>query len=161
MSDQRLKDIEYIRKATEVAARSQASGAHPFGAILVGPDGDVLLEEFNGFPTDGDPGHAETNLARAAARKFSVEFLEVCTLYTSVEPCCMCTGSIYWAGIGAIVFGTTEHALGEITGDHPENMTMDLPCRTVIASGRRNIDVRGPFEELEAEILDSHRQYWA
>ena len=81
MSAQRLKDIEYIRKAMEVAARSQASGAHPFGCILVGPDGDVLLEEFNGFPKDGGPGHAETNLARAAARKFSVEFLEGCTLY--------------------------------------------------------------------------------
>jgi len=67
---------------------------------------------------------------------------------------------MYWAGIGGIVFGATEHALGEITGDHPENMTMDLSCRTVIASGRRNIDVRGPFEELEDEILDSHRQYW-
>ena len=161
MSDQRNKDVEYLRKAMEVAARSQEEGAHPFGCILVGPDDDVLLEEGNGFPTDGGPGHAETNLARAAARKYSPEFLSGCTLYTSVEPCCMCSGSAYWAGIGAIVFGATEHALGEITGDHPENMTMDLPCRTVIASGRRNIDVRGPFKELEAEILYSHRGYWS
>lgn len=160
MSDQRATDIANLRKAMAVAARSQAEGAHPFGAILVGPDGNVLLEEGNGFPKDGGPGHAETNLARAAARKYSPGFLADCTLYTSVEPCCMCTGSAYWAGIGAIVFGTTEHALGEITGDHPKNMTMDLPCRTVIAAGRRDIDVRGPFEELEAEILDSHRSFW-
>jgi tRNA(Arg) A34 adenosine deaminase TadA len=121
----------------------------------------VLLEQVNCFSTDGGPGHAETNLARAAARKYSPEFLSGCTLYASVEPCCMCSGSAYWAGIGAIVFGTTEHALGKITGDHPENMTLDLPCRTVIASGRRNIDVRGPFEELETEILDSQRRYWS
>ncbi len=59
----------------EVAAGSQA-------------DGVVLLEESNGFPTDAPPGHAETNLARAAAGKYAPSFLRGYALYTSVEPCC-------------------------------------------------------------------------
>ncbi len=160
MSDQKTIDIENLRKTLVVAARSMSEGAHPFGAILVGPDNEVLLEEGNGYPKDGGPGHAETNLSRAAAKKFSEEFLSGCTLYTSIEPCCMCTGSAYWAGIGTIVYGATEAELGEITGDHPENMTMDLPCRTVVESGRRKMNVRGPYAELKDEILEPHRSFW-
>ena len=160
MRDQTEQDLKLLRLAIQVSARSRKNGAHPFGSLLVGPDGEILLESENAFPTDGGPGHAETNLARAAARKFSPEFLEGCTLYTSVEPCCMCAGSAYWAGIGAVVFGMTEHRLGVMTGDHPENLTMDLPCRTVFDAGRRKVTVRGPFAELENEILEVHKGFW-
>ena len=80
------KMSNFFARHMDVAARSQEEGAHPFGCILVGPDDDVLLEQVNCFSTDGGPGHAETNLARAAARKYSPEFLSGCTLYTSVEP---------------------------------------------------------------------------
>lgn len=160
ISDTKIKDLNYLRQAIVVAERSRTNGAHPFGSILVGPNGEVLLEAENTFPTDGGPGHAETNLARAAAKKYSPEFLESCTLFTSVEPCCMCAGSAYWAGIGTVVFGLTERRLGILTGDHPENLTMDLPCRDVFEAGRRNVNVRGPYDELEAEIMNSHNGFW-
>ncbi len=153
-------DLDFLRETIRIAARARANGAHPFGAILVGPDGSILLESENAFPTDGGPGHAETNLARAAARQYAPEFLEECTLYTSVEPCCMCAGSAYWAGIGAIVFGMTERRLGILTGDHPENLTMDLPCRAVFDAGRRRVEVRGPFPEIESEIMTGHKGFW-
>ena len=156
----RERDIEFLRKAIEVSRRSREHGSHPFGCILVDAEGEITLERENNYPVDKGPGHAETNLAREAARRFSWDFLEKCTLYTSVEPCCMCAGTVYWAGIGAVVFGMTEARLGELTGDHPENLTMDLPSRVVFASGRRNIDVRGPFTELETEILSVHEGFW-
>ena len=47
----------------------------------------------------------------------------------------MCTGAAYWTGIGRIVYGLSEKGLGAIIGPHPENLTMDLPCRTVLAAG--------------------------
>lgn len=160
MTTDRNKDLALLRQSIAVSQQSRDNGAHPFGCILVDADGTVLLQAENSYPTDKGPGHAETNLAREAAKKYDWDFLNACTMYTSVEPCCMCAGTVYWAGIGAVVFGMTEARLGELTGDHPENLTMDLPCRTVFASGRRDVQVRGPFPELEQEILVVHRNFW-
>ncbi|MGI9491051.1 MAG: nucleoside deaminase [Geminicoccaceae bacterium] len=154
------KDIAYLRKTIEIAHRSRERGNHPFGCLLVDAKDQVILESENSFTADGGPGHAETNLAREAAKSFDWDYLATCTLYTSIEPCCMCAGTVYWSGIGAVVFGVTEARLGDLTGDHPENLTMDLPCRTVFDAGRRSIEVRGPYPELEDEILADHQDFW-
>ena len=153
-------DTEYLRLAVDIARDSRASGNHPFGALLVGPEGDVLLSSGNTYAKDRGVGHAETNVARAAAQRYEPAFLERCTLVTSVEPCCMCAGACYWAGIGALVYGLSESRLAELTGDNPENPTLDLSCRQVFAAGRRHVAVRGPFPELEQEILNGHKDFW-
>jgi tRNA(Arg) A34 adenosine deaminase TadA len=59
-------DAEYLRLAVQIARDSRASGNHPFGALLVGPEGEVLLSVGNTYARDR-LGHAEANLARAAA----------------------------------------------------------------------------------------------
>jgi tRNA(Arg) A34 adenosine deaminase TadA len=153
-------DTEYLRLAAKLAAESRASGNHPFGALLVGPEGDVLLSSGNTYARDRGVGHAESNVARAAALQYEPAFLEQCTLVTSVEPCCMCSGATYWAGIGAVVYGLSEKRLAELTGDNPENLTLDLSCHQVFAAGRRKVAVRGPFPELEEEIVSDHRGFW-
>jgi tRNA(Arg) A34 adenosine deaminase TadA len=153
-------DSDYLRLAVRIAAESRASGNHPFGALLVGPDGDVLISSGNTFAQDRGVGHAETNVARAAARQYDPAFLERCTLVTSVEPCCMCAGACYWAGIGTVVYGLSEKRLAELTGDNPDNLTLDLSCREVFAAGQRKVAVRGPFPELEEEIVKDHRGFW-
>lgn len=153
-------DIDLLRLTIRIAGESRASGNHPFGALLAGPDGAVLLTSGNTYAADRGVGHAETNVARAAAQQYEPDFLARCTLVTSVEPCCMCAGAAYWAGIGTVVFGLTEHRLAELTGDNPENLTLDLSCSTVFAAGRRPVTVRGPFPELEAEILRDHDGFW-
>ncbi|MET0444220.1 MAG: nucleoside deaminase [Pseudorhodoplanes sp.] len=153
-------DTDYLRRAMKLAAESRASGNHPFGALLVGPDGDVLLSSGNTYAQDRGVGHAESNVARAAARHYEPSFLKGCTLVTSVEPCCMCSGASYWAGIGAVVFGMSESRLAELTGDNPKNLTLDMSCRQVFAAGRRNVTVRGPFPELEDEIVADHKEFW-
>ena len=153
-------DIDYLRMAVEIAAKSRASGNHPFGALLVGPDGDVLLLSGNTYARHRGLGHAEANVARAAARQYNSGFLQRCMLVTSVEPCCMCAGACYWAGIGTVVYGLSEKRLAELTGDNPENLTLDLSCHQVFAAGRRHVAVRGPFPELEEEIVSDHRDFW-
>ncbi|OWU84731.1 cytidine deaminase [Oceanicola sp. 22II-s10i] len=153
-------DHDHLRHAVEIARQSRAGGNHPFGALLVGPEGEVLLTSGNTYATDRGTGHAEANVAQAAARAFEPDFLEGCTLVTSVEPCCMCAGAAYWAGIGAVVYGMSEKRLAELTGDNPENLTLDLSCRQVFAAGRRPVAVRGPFPELEAEIAEGHKGFW-
>jgi tRNA(Arg) A34 adenosine deaminase TadA len=154
-------DVDYLRQTMLVAARARAKGNHPFGSILVDADGKVVGEGENTFTTDGGPGHAETNLARYAARTFSPDYLRKCVLYTSVEPCCMCAGSIYWANIGAVVYGMTERQLRAITAGHAENLTPDLPCSVVFGAGQRDVEVRGPFTEVADEIAAEHREFWS
>jgi tRNA(Arg) A34 adenosine deaminase TadA len=156
----RDRDLHFLRLATAVADKAMAKGNHPFGAVLVDAEGQVVAEGENSFLIDGGPGHAETNLARFAARTFQADYLAGCTLYTSVEPCCMCAGTAYWAGIGAVVFGMTEHRLLEITNGDPQNLTQDLPCTVIFAAGQRKVEVRGPFEELSEEIAQAHLGFW-
>ncbi len=153
-------DMALLRETMRIAQRSRDEGNHPFGALLAGPDGVVLLRSGNSFATDKGVGHAELNVARAAALQFTPEFLALCTLVTSVEPCCMCAGGTYWAGIGRVVFGMTEKRLAELTGDNPENLTMDMPCQTVFNAGQRKVEVLGPYAELEEEIAKAHEGFW-
>jgi tRNA(Arg) A34 adenosine deaminase TadA len=103
-------------------------------------------------------GHAERLLATQASKQFAPEVLAGCTLYTSAEPCAMCAGAIYWAGIGRVVFGLSERQLKSMTGNHAENPTLDLPCRTVFAAGQRRVEVIGPLLEDEAAAL--HDGVW-
>lgn len=153
-------DIALLRQTIRLAAQSRAAGNHPFGALLAGPDGAVLLSAGNTFAQDRGCGHAEANVAREAARFYDPDFLATCTLVTSVEPCCMCAGACYWAGTGTVVYGLTEKRLAELTGDNPENLTLDLPCPQVFAAGRRKVAVRGPYPDLEAEIVAGHKDFW-
>jgi len=144
----------FLRQAFAVARRAQGHGNHPFGAILVDAKGVVLLEVENGFMPGRDrTAHAERLLATQASQAHDAQFLMGCTLYSSAEPCAMCSGAIYWAGIGRVVFGLTERRLKTMTGNHDENPTMDLPCRTVFAAGQRPVEVIGPLLEDEAAVL--------
>lgn len=154
-------DAHYLRICFEVARQSRANGRHPFGAILVGPDGAVLLKQGNGISEHERDmtAHAERLLASAASVQFGAARLAECTLYSSAEPCAMCAGAIYWAGIGRVVYGQSERGLKQQTGAHSENPTLDLPCRTVFAAGQRQTEVRGPLLENEAAALQD--DFWA
>jgi tRNA(Arg) A34 adenosine deaminase TadA len=148
-----------LRCAFAVARRARSHGNHPFGAILVGPDGALLIEAENGYLPDRDmTAHAERLLATEASRTHDLDFLAGCTIYASAEPCAMCAGAIYWSGIGRVVFGLSERRLLEATGNHPENPTLDLPCRAVFAAGQRPVEVIGPLLEDEAALL--HAGAW-
>ena len=153
------RDEKFLRQSFEVARRSMTHGNHPFGAILVDEHGQVLIEAENGFMPDHDgTAHAERLAATQACRTIAAEVRTKATLYSSAEPCAMCAGAIYWAGIGRVVYGLGEHRLRGLTGNHPENPTLDLPCREVFASGQRPTEVLGPLLEDEAEAL--HEGVW-
>jgi tRNA(Arg) A34 adenosine deaminase TadA len=153
-------DETLLRRAFEVARRSRANGDHPFGALLAGPDGEVLREQCNGYSAEGGDmtAHAERLLATWASRTHESGFLAGCTLYTSAEPCAMCAGAIYWAGIGRVVYGQSEKGFKAMTGAHAENPTLDLPCRIVFAAGQRATEVIGPLLEEEAAALQT--DFW-
>jgi tRNA(Arg) A34 adenosine deaminase TadA len=152
-------DKHFLRRSFDVARRSMTHGNHPFGAVLVDENSSVLIETENGYvPAHDGTAHAERLLATQACTTLAAEVLRNATLYSSAEPCAMCAGAIYWAGIGRVVYGLSEHRLRAITGNHPENPTLDLPCREVFKRGQRATEVVGPLLENEAEAL--HDGVW-
>src|SRR3984893_16646082 len=152
-------DEHFLRRSFEVARRALTHGNHPFGAILVDQNGKVLIETENGYmPAHDGTAHAARLLATQACTTLSPDVLKAATLYSSAEPCAMCAGAIYWAGIGRLVYGMSEHRLRAVTGDHPENPPPDRPCREVFRTGQRATEVLGPLLEDEAEAL--HEGVW-
>lgn len=158
--EQQRLDEHFLRRCFDVARRSLAHGNHPFGAILVDDRQQVLIEVENGYlPSHDGTAHAERLLATTACTTLSPDIRAKATLYSSAEPCAMCSGAIYWAGIGRVVYGLSEHRLRAITGNHPENPTLDLPCREVFMRGQRATAVVGPLLEDEAAAL--HEGVWS
>jgi tRNA(Arg) A34 adenosine deaminase TadA len=152
-------DEPLLQRAIALAGAAREHGNHPFGSLLADADGTVLLEAENTVVTDADAtGHAETNLVRLASRRYARDALQTMALYTSTEPCAMCSGAIYWSGIGEVVYALAESALAELTGPDPENPTLSLPCREVFARGQRPVAVRGPFALPEAVAV--HDGFW-
>lgn len=148
-----------LRRAIQVAADARAQGNHPFGAILMADDGRVVLEAENTVVTGNDvTNHAETNLVREACQQFPRETLRELTLITSCEPCAMCAGAIFWAGISTVVYGLSESGLLDITGTDPDNPMLNLPCREVFAAGGGRTAVTGPL--LEVEAAAPHQGFW-
>ena len=121
------------------------------------PDGKTVLLEQGNVDT---VNHAEAVLARDAAARYRPDYLWGCTLVTTVEPCAMCAATQYWAHIGGLVYGMSESRLLEITGNHEENPTLDLPCRDVFARGQKAVEVVGPVPEAEATIAEVHQAFW-
>jgi tRNA(Arg) A34 adenosine deaminase TadA len=125
----------------------------------VGPDGAILLEQENAYmPARDMTAHAERVLMTRAGLAYAPDFLRACTMYTSAEPCAMCAGAAYWVGVGRVVFGISEKQLKEMTGDHPENPTLDLPSGAVFAAGQRKVELVGPL--LVKEAAEVHAGAW-
>lgn len=149
-------DIPHLLRAIAISREARDQGNHPFGALLVGPDGQVLLEAQNTVVTESDvTGHAELNLVRAASRELPADVVAAATLYSSCEPCAMCAGAIFWSGVGRVVFALAGSTLNRISGDGP---ALEHPLRTVLADGNREVGVTGPLLEDEAAV--PHRGFW-
>jgi tRNA(Arg) A34 adenosine deaminase TadA len=143
----------FVRQAITLAAQARREGNHPFGALLV-VDGDVVLTAMNSVGADRDPtAHAETNLVARAIRELPADHTRRAVLYTSCEPCAMCVGKMYWAGIRTVVFGLSSKELAVLAG--PDFL---IPCRELFACAREPVAVIGPL--LEDEARSVHIGYW-
>jgi tRNA(adenine34) deaminase len=150
-------DLQFLRQAIAVAQGARDKGNHPFGAVLVDENNVVMLEGENTVNTERDAtGHAESNLVRAACKKFDAATLAKCTLYSSTEPCPMCAGAIFWSGIGRVVYALGEAELYAFMPNDPYKLL--LSCRDVLSHGARAVEVIGPAMEDEAQVV--HVGFW-
>jgi tRNA(Arg) A34 adenosine deaminase TadA len=109
-------DEDLLRRAVQLAARARENGEAPFGALLADPDGAVLAEEINTVASSGDiSAHPELKLAVWAARTLTPAAAATTTLYTSCQPCEMCTAAIRRAELARVVFALPAEQLSEIS----------------------------------------------
>ena len=97
-------DRSFLRRTIEIAVEGINNGGGPFGAVI-SRDREIITEAFNRVILNNDPtAHAEILAIRQAASLLNTHDLADCTLYSSCEPCPMCLGAIYWAGIKKVVY---------------------------------------------------------
>ncbi|MDY0287658.1 MAG: nucleoside deaminase [Sphaerochaeta sp.] len=155
-------DIRLLYETVRIAHQAKLEGSHPFGALLADKDGTILLEQGNAYEQGGPAMHAEAALMFKAGKLYSPEFLSGCTLYSSAEPCVMCTGAMYWTNVRRLVFGISEAQLLELTGSDEQNPTFSLPSHKVLEHGQKDMEIVGPVQDasLIEAIQADHLSFW-
>ncbi|MEV6271709.1 nucleoside deaminase [Kribbella sp. NPDC051936] len=116
------EEENFLRRAIALAAASREAGDPPFGSLLVGPDGSVLAEDHNTTMSEGNISfHPELKLAVWAAQHLTPEVAAGTTMYTSCQPCPMCSGALARSGLGRVVFALSGEQLDGLksTGGFP------------------------------------------
>lgn len=146
MNELSSQDERLLRRAIELSRRAAENGDLPFGALLADAEGNVLFEAKNTTNSGNNPLlHAETNLLHLALAESSVEDLASATLFTSCQPCAMCAGAMYWAGINRVVYGMDERQLLAYVIDLPAESDMSsVAPEDILNCGGRTVEVIGP-----------------
>jgi tRNA(Arg) A34 adenosine deaminase TadA len=99
----------HMLRALSEAEASAARGEVPIGAVIVGPDGQLLAAAGNRTRELNDPtAHAEVLVIRAACGRLGDERLTGCDLYVTLEPCPMCAAAISFARIRRLYYGAAD-----------------------------------------------------
>jgi tRNA(Arg) A34 adenosine deaminase TadA len=137
-------DELHLRRAIELAAAARAAGDMPFGSLLVGPAGEMLAEERNTVLTERDiTAHPELKLARWAARNLEADLARQTTMYTSCQPCPMCSGAIARSGLGRVVFALSSDQLDEL---RPSGVTGPDAARVAYEGPALHAEARVPID---------------
>lgn len=143
----------WIREAIALARAAREKGNHPFGSVLV-VGGEIVARGENSTVVDGDPTrHAELSLLQQAWSRLSRAQIESATLYSSTEPCPMCTGAIFHSRVPRVVFSVSQGTLSGLTGSR-----FFLSCTFLLGQRDRQVEVVGPV--LEDEGLRVHEGFW-
>ena len=111
----------FMMEALDLARQAMRGGDEPFGALLV-KDGKCVATSMNRIKTFTDPTmHAELALISEFCRKNKITNLSEYTLYTSCEPCFMCSGAMVWSTLGTLVFSAGSRDLNYILGEPQVN----------------------------------------
>ena len=111
-----MQDEVFMKKAIELSRLAVEHGNEPFGAVLV-KDGEIVFTNKNQIYTKHDPSfHAEAGLICEFCAKTGISHLQEYTLYSSCEPCFMCSGAMLWVKLGRLVYGASNIELENILG---------------------------------------------
>jgi tRNA(adenine34) deaminase len=141
MSDH-TTDLEAMRLAIAASRTALDAGDSPYGAVLVSAGGEVLHVAANRQNTERDiTAHAEVVLVREAAARLGAAALSGATVYASGEPCAMCSGALYWAGVRRIVYAAPNEVMNALFSGEQ----LPIRCAEVLAGASRKVQVDGPL----------------
>ena len=137
-------DEQFLRRAIRLAAQAREAGEAPYGSLLVGPDGDVLAEDHNTVLSDADraPPPAQT-LGRWAARELDPAVAAGTTMYTSCQPCGMCTGAIDRSGLGRVVYALSNE---QFTALAPSDVFPTVPQEGPALFDEARVPIEGYYD---------------
>jgi len=154
-------DAARLREAFRLAGMARARGDRPFSAVIVAEDGTTLAEGLStqGMGGGGTLAHSEMNACQAViAAGIPRAALRRATIYSSGEPCAMCSAAIFYTGIGRVVFGLSAAAILHLRNAQPHTAGLTLSCRAVLDSAAEKVEVIGPCLEREGAV--PHEGYW-
>ncbi len=142
------EERKFLKLAIDTAEKNITNGGGPFGAVIV-HGGRVLATAGNRVVPGHDPtAHAEVLAIRQAAEALGTHDLSDCVIYASCEPCPMCLGAIYWAGIRRIVYASDRYRAAS-AGFDDERIYTEL----ALGAGERSITMERAMEEEGNRVL--------
>lgn len=139
---------EIMQKAINLAKEKYQEGGHAVAAIIV-KDNEIISQAFTTVIRDNDPTcHAEINAIKIAANKLKSKHLEGCYLYTTFEPCPMCTSAAIWAKMKGIIFGAN---MNDQTEQCPQRIK--IRCSQIIKKGTPKVEFFRNFMRKECKEL--------
>ena len=150
MTDIKNLDHEkFILRACDLAKEAVDNGNNPFGSLLV-HNGEIIMEERNRVNTDGDFAlHPELTLARRATKELDPKTVSETVMYTSTEPCAMCSTGISFAGLKAVVYSVSGSTAYEIRNQEADG----IPSEEVFERYNCETRVIGPILPDEGKAV--------
>jgi len=103
---------KYMTEALKEAEKARQKGEVPVGCVVV-CNNQIIARAHNLTESLTDPtAHAEMQAITASTSYLGGKYLNQCTLYVTLEPCCMCAGALYWSQIGTLVYGAKDEKKG-------------------------------------------------
>jgi tRNA(adenine34) deaminase len=119
-------DLMYMRRAIDLARQGENSGGGPIGCVIV-LDGQVIGKGYNSVDKRHDPtAHAEIVSMRRAGEFLNRSRFEGATLYSTLQPCGMCSMASIWAGISRIVYGAEREQVHQMYFEDRHFQTIDF-----------------------------------
>lgn len=143
-----------MEKAIKEAKDSVLSSSYAIGAIVVDEKGEIVsVEHTTTFETNDATAHAEVNAIRSACKTLNNRYLSGCWLYTTLEPCPMCTSAAIWAKMEGIVFGATKEDAQKFAKNiRSEKITwrqIDISSKDIIEKGDPKLNLVESFMREE------------
>jgi tRNA(Arg) A34 adenosine deaminase TadA len=141
---------EHLRRCVEAVRSQDGASTYPLAASVVQGD-EVLSLECSVLPARPDPSaHPEMCAIRAAAARVESRYLPGAVLYTTIEPCPMCTSAAIWAKMDGIVYGVSQDEVVEFARAHA---TSALSWRQIMIPARAVVDAGTPRLWVEGGVL--------
>lgn len=140
-------DKDIMQRAIRLAEENYRDGGHAVAAIII-KDDKIISAAYTTVRHDNDPtAHAEINAIRIAAKLLGYKLLD-CYLYTTYEPCPMCTSAAVWSKMKGIIYGAS---MGDQTESHPQRIT--ILASEIISNSMRKSELYPEFLRAECKHL--------